>query len=695
MLLDISKEVEVSGVVNAKGFSMSENSMKLFAMLSNFLYKDKERSVLTELSSNAIDAHKLVGKHSDPIHVTMPTMLVPEIRIRDFGPGLSEDDVYRFLTTYGESSKQSSNDFIGGFGIGSKIPAAVSDTWTINSHHEGTHKQYIVFITPEGVPSLTKMVEKPSTESGLEVIVPVKKDRINAWNDAARKAYATYDIIPKMHNCSFQLKPVEWVLNTKSFGTTNQRSITELGTSALINGRVYPLDLAKIDGLNKSNLQALAYVGGVFKFDIGELSLNLSREDLQYDAKTMKAVLAKVESAMEELRILWKGMVDDKSTSDFEYYVNACAMIVKWFENCNRSNYQMGDLYAELGKGCKHYSKAFDFMQKKLKFELGATDYDFRSLQSGGDKIIRKSRWSSFYSYSEPNQWNKNNGVLELNIQGVKDVVFLHDDGASYINIRVRENYLDKKINVLIANDFSFLPKFLQSQIVKSSSLPKPTIVKSARGTSQLQTEYYRVVRGHFEKADEQHFKTLANVAYVKFKNANTLTSIEPDFQQFMPYLEDCQMNIVGIKEGTAIPSWAAHPKDALLVKYNGLLKMYDESSRFNFFSNYRQYFEYYGKSARNATRTTQPSIWNKMLDLLSEPFKQDMNSYTSRQTMQRVESLAKLLQQQIPANKYNAVINEFKVTYPMISLLMDSHVTLTQSPNDAIIMGYVEMIGK
>lgn len=49
-----------------------------------------------------------------------PTSLAQYLEFKDFGIGMSEDTIMTVFTQYGNSTKNDSNDEVGGFGIGSK-----------------------------------------------------------------------------------------------------------------------------------------------------------------------------------------------------------------------------------------------------------------------------------------------------------------------------------------------------------------------------------------------------------------------------------------------------------------------------------------------------------------------------------------------------------------------------------------------
>ena len=122
--------IETAGLGSTGGFSI-KTTAAAFQLLSSGLYSNKIRAVVRELSSNAVDAHPMVQAQSRAIEVKLPNSLDSEFYVKDFGPGLSHDNLMHMYTTYFDSSKQASNDFIGGFGVGSKSPFAYTDAFTV------------------------------------------------------------------------------------------------------------------------------------------------------------------------------------------------------------------------------------------------------------------------------------------------------------------------------------------------------------------------------------------------------------------------------------------------------------------------------------------------------------------------------------------------------------------------------------
>ena len=144
---------------------------EVMELLSKGLYKDPFMAVVREPYSNARDAHVIAGNTATPVQITVPTALEPNFSIKDFGTGLSEEDVMSLFTTYGMSTKRNSNAVIGCLGVGSKAPFALVDEFTVISRYEGVATMYHCYKS-KGLMQITKIHSHPTDEhSGMEIII--------------------------------------------------------------------------------------------------------------------------------------------------------------------------------------------------------------------------------------------------------------------------------------------------------------------------------------------------------------------------------------------------------------------------------------------------------------------------------------------------------------------------------------------
>ena len=101
-------------------YLFSVNLGGMIDILSNHLYSSP-KVFLRELLQNAADAVSL-RKNNDPSFKEPQIDVIVEenssLLFRDNGNGLTEEEIHKFISVIGQSSKRGENSFIGRFGIG-------------------------------------------------------------------------------------------------------------------------------------------------------------------------------------------------------------------------------------------------------------------------------------------------------------------------------------------------------------------------------------------------------------------------------------------------------------------------------------------------------------------------------------------------------------------------------------------------
>ena len=136
MIINSTIDSTVTNITNSSNMGVIADG-RMFKLLLNNLYSQPVAAILRELSCNAIDAHVSVG-NLNPFHMQLPTLLNSNFVIRDFGPGLDEEEINLYLNTLFSSSKTQSNDFIGSFGLGSKVAFSLVSSFNIESYKDCT-----------------------------------------------------------------------------------------------------------------------------------------------------------------------------------------------------------------------------------------------------------------------------------------------------------------------------------------------------------------------------------------------------------------------------------------------------------------------------------------------------------------------------------------------------------------------------
>lgn len=286
------------------------NSAKAFNILSSGLYANKIRAIIRELSCNAVDSHVAAGKADVPFEVHLPNALDPFFSIRDFGTGLTHEQVTSIYTTYFESTKTDSNAFIGALGLGSKSPFSYTDNFTVTAIKDGKRGIYSAFINGEGVPSIALMMTEETDEpAGVEIKFSVN-DRYDFYKfkEEAASVYRHFKLVPVVKGSSgFTVEKSAY--ETKDI-IPGVHTIENGRNSVAIMGNIaYPINVPNPES-TLGDLRHMLACGLEMEFAIGELDFQASREGLSYIPETIAAIKRKLEAVRDQLAVHIKTEAD-------------------------------------------------------------------------------------------------------------------------------------------------------------------------------------------------------------------------------------------------------------------------------------------------------------------------------------------------------------------------------------------------
>lgn len=300
--------VETSGLTDTGAFTIKQ-SPKAFQILSSGLYSNKPLAIIRELSCNAYDAHVMAGRRDIAFEVKLPNKLDTQFYVKDFGPGLTHEQVMRLYTTYFDSTKTNSNDFIGGLGLGSKSPFSYTDSFTVESRQGGVARTYGAFVNDDGIPTIALMTEQPTEEGdGLTVGFPVKPEDYDSFTYEARTFLRWINPAPILKGATLSGRPDSVVKcsglevlveypgpddQTPAYYRKDNRVYTTKRGAWVRMGQVnYPLDWHAAGLAEDPFVKLLSNAPRAYLFEapIGTLNVAASREGLQYDKQGKKEV---------------------------------------------------------------------------------------------------------------------------------------------------------------------------------------------------------------------------------------------------------------------------------------------------------------------------------------------------------------------------------------------------------------------
>jgi len=304
------------GIQHQVQFKIASNP-KMFKLLSDSLYSNKVASVIRELSTNSLDSHISVGKANEPFSVHLPCQSNPIFSVRDYGSGLSYEQLINIYTTYGESNRSESNDYTGMMGLGSKSPFCLTDSFTTTSYYNG--KKYLCITgRNDNGPTLNVMDEQPTDEpNGVEVSVSVKREYFNQFLEESKKIYKYFPVLPKVSGYaqSVKLPEQEIVLQGSGWrllGGSRDNSVAIMGSVG------YPIEVSHfskhVDSngtwygryhSNYDNFEAeLLKLGLEIFFPVGAIENSISREAIQYNTTSISEIKRRLVEIGEEIKLL-------------------------------------------------------------------------------------------------------------------------------------------------------------------------------------------------------------------------------------------------------------------------------------------------------------------------------------------------------------------------------------------------------
>lgn len=310
------KKIEVIGALGEESYAaqISQADLaKMWDMLQN-PYKNNIGSIVREITSNCFDSHSeagvtdavqiLYGKDSSGFYVSFI----------DVGVGLSSERVKDIYTQYLKSTKEGSNDFIGAFGIGSKSPLSYQDLFYINTRYNGIEYNYMMR-KGEVSPVIDLLKKKMTTErNGTEIKLYIKSEEhlllflqetqkqllyfnnvdivVDQLESIYGSYYSRYSTGSMIQDVIRSLKHDYTIIQGNNFlYRPDQTAFKELHIA--IGVVAYPIDWKNI-GMSPI-LSPVA-----LKFNIGDLAVIQTREDIRYTDENIQKIKQKITELKEE-----------------------------------------------------------------------------------------------------------------------------------------------------------------------------------------------------------------------------------------------------------------------------------------------------------------------------------------------------------------------------------------------------------
>lgn len=316
-------------------------SAEFYQMLSQSLYRNPKLAMIREVICNQLDAHTMGN-------VTMPpdiTITDDRVVFRDYGPGIPHDKVHEIYNVYGNSTKKKDKNQTGGFGLGCKSPYAYTDHFTVISYNNGIKSVYQMAKSSgevQGKPSMTLLVQTPTTETGLEVSIDIhsKQDYVELFSyirgvcrNSGKSVRVNGDIIPH----------IDFSSATKSFLLCRDLFVMDSNITVHLKygDVVYPVTEDKsyfaalnacdqiVKSINSSNGEADRFtrleqnsLRLVLLMEPGTITIAPSRENITLDPYTCNTIKEKLEAFLHDFDTETKKFRKELVIENYTNYTN-------------------------------------------------------------------------------------------------------------------------------------------------------------------------------------------------------------------------------------------------------------------------------------------------------------------------------------------------------------------------------------
>lgn len=301
----------------------NQTKARILVSLSDKMYTRKELAAIREYSTNAADAHIVANNPISDIQVTLPTTLHPSFKIRDFGSGLTQEQIANVYCIFGESTKRNSNEQNGMLGYGCKSGFSVSDSFFVTSWIDG-YKTIYQCIKGDSTKlhSAIRLIKEPSDEpTGIEISIPIKNDKIWTFVREATDFYKFWDVIPTFLSQEQVIEEIQqfkatapvisgdgWDIRTKRDGCA--RGVALMGLVPYeINWNILSHHMS-MTSQKRVMFDIIQSNDVSLYFKMGEVQFTDSRESLEYTDFTINALLKKLEHIFEHVKDAFQAKFD-------------------------------------------------------------------------------------------------------------------------------------------------------------------------------------------------------------------------------------------------------------------------------------------------------------------------------------------------------------------------------------------------
>lgn len=283
---------------NALDASVTEHSInkedqaKLMEILATSLYSDGHLAAVREPLCNAYDAMYESGNNNyKSIVVSLPNELNPTFSVSDNGTGIAD---VSYITSLGKSSKDSSDKFIGGFGIGFNAPFCVTNAITFINVYNGLEQTFVSTKDGSKISCINVNTRETDQPNGFTVQFGIDLDGVSKIRNRfiGMMKYIHPDIRPTIKGLDNE--PDYYVGYNDDFKCYYNELYSEKVTNVLVDKVLYKFDNINLTNENKDFLNKFRHTL-IIKSNVGDVELTPNREQLSLSNKTIDFINSEID----------------------------------------------------------------------------------------------------------------------------------------------------------------------------------------------------------------------------------------------------------------------------------------------------------------------------------------------------------------------------------------------------------------
>ena len=476
----------VQSTTTAKKMRLSDNATsRVFQLFTKNVYSDAIGTVVREIASNCFDSH-VEAKVNSPVVIRKTHDTETDtysISFIDYGVGMSPERVENIYGVYFESTKNQSNEEIGGFGIGGKTPLAYmrstgegegdyDNGFFVITRYNGIEYTYSIVEGKES-PEIHLWNQEATTErNGTEIRVPMLSGDIQDFESALRTQLFYFDNIV-FEGWSDRIQNEYQIIRGKTFLYRGDNLDNNMHVCL---GKVYyPINYRTM-GLQSYDYQ----IPIAINVQIGAINVTVSREQLDYSQETITYLKKRLNEAKDELRSLLE-----------KQYSNITSL-----EDYFKSKNNFGILYLtdDMSLNIRRLADS-----KKLDY----SKYEFSGLSTPDDRELFKLFFNTTcYGKRELKGYSRNDfEQLTRSYDGLTKVKNVYFSDGEYSCKRIKQAYLrgqHGRFYVVKKKELA-MEKYTVCDLFNAHFDDDEAYLKSAtyKDVLKMQEAYFAIVREH------------------------------------------------------------------------------------------------------------------------------------------------------------------------------------------------------